>query len=99
MAQWKKLLSRIVTDRRPTSYTYDELASLLVNRLGFTLATPIEGSHRRFRREVPDATAPNGRRTVTIGLLDYGSGTQGPEYVKAMVQALRANDLLPEGVE
>lgn len=99
MAQWKKLLARIVTDRRPTSYTYEELASLLVNRLGFTLATPIDGSHRRFRRFVPVAGEEGKARTVTIGLLDYGSGPVAPEYVKEMVQTLRANDFLPEGVD
>lgn len=99
MASWKKRLAGIVDDRRPVSYTYDELASLLVRHLGFTLATPISGSHRRFRRVVPVPGSPDFLTTVTIGLVDYGSGPLRPEYVKQMVLTLRLNDLLPEGVE
>ena len=62
------------------------------------MATPIDGSHRRFRRVLADPSSPNGKRTLTIGLLDYGRGTIAPEYVKAMVRSLRENDLLPDGV-
>lgn len=98
MTQWRKLLRRLVADPRPVSYTYDDLAGVL-GRLGFRVATPIDGSHRRFRRDVPDASSPRGTRTVTIGLVDYGRGPVKPEYVKQMVRTLRENELLPEGVE
>jgi hypothetical protein len=100
VARWKKRLAEIVTDRRPVSYTYDELAGLLVNHLGFELAKA-QGSHRKFRRDVPDSsdpTRPEKTKGVIIGLLDYGSGPVPPEYVKQMVQTLQANDLIPDGV-
>ncbi len=93
MAQWKKLLARVVTDPRPVSYTYDELANLLVAHLGFVLAKGT-GSHRRFRREIPDPAKPGTTIGVIIGLVDYGRGTLPPEYVKEMVRTLQVNGLI-----
>ena len=97
MPGWKKRLSRIVQDPRPTSYTYDEVARLLENHLGFTLAKPIDGSHRRFRRRIPDPSRPGSETTIVVGLV--APGILKPEYVKAMVRVLRANGLLPDGVQ
>ena len=97
MPNWKKLLARIVTDRKPVTYTYEQLSNLLVNHLGFTLAKPIDGSHRRFRRRIPNPSQPGTETTVIIGLV--APGVQKPEYVKAMVRTLRANALLPDGVD
>jgi hypothetical protein len=97
MASWRKRLARMVADPDPRSYRYKEAASILA-RLGFELAKPTDGSHRKWRRGIPDPTHPKGRRIVVIGLVESGRGTMKPEYVKDMVEILRANDLLPDGV-
>jgi hypothetical protein len=94
MASWRKLLARMVSDPNPRSFTYEEAASVLGN-LGFHLAKPGGGSHRKWRRVVE---AAEGKRTVIIGLVEKGSGTLRPEYVKDMVRILRENGLLPDGV-
>ena len=94
MSQWKKLLRRMVADQRPVSYRYDEAAGVL-ERLKFTQAPP-EGSHRRFWKEVPDPTSPNGKRTVTIGLVDKGSGPVHHVYIRQMVRSLQEHHLLPD---
>ena len=91
MASWRKLLARMVADPNPRSYYYEEAATVL-NHLGFALAKPTGGSHRKWRRSLETET---GRRTVIIGLVERGSGTMKPEYIKDMVAQLRANDLLP----
>jgi hypothetical protein len=98
VARWEKLLGQIVTDPKPVSYTYDELATLLVSHLGFTLFSG-GGSHRRFWRKIPSPDDPSKGTTITIGLVDSGRGKQRPEYVREMVRTLRANSLLPKGVE
>lgn len=97
MAGWLKLLARMVADRKPRSYSYDEAATVL-GRLGFTLATPTDGSHRKWRRVIEDASTASGRRTVIVGLIVPPRGNLPPEYVKALVEALTSNDLLPPGV-
>ena len=89
---WMKKLAAIVTDPRPTAYTYAELASLLVDHLGFTLATPVSGYHRRFRRRI-------GSKSLMVGLVEYPEGPVPAEFVVQMIRDLRENELLPEGVE
>jgi hypothetical protein len=94
MASWRKLLARMVSDPNPRSFTYQEAATVLGN-LGFHLAKSGGSSHRRWRRVVE---AEGGPRTVVIGLVEKGSGTLRPEYVKQMVRILRENGLLLDGV-
>lgn len=86
----------MVADPRPSSYTYEDAAGVL-SQLGFTLAKPTGGSHRKWRLEVPDTGAVRGTRQVTIGLVQ-GSGTLKREYVQQMIETLRANNLLPAEV-
>jgi hypothetical protein len=88
----------MVADRNPRSYSYDEVAGVLVN-LGFAPPRKGGGSHRKFRIEVPDPSSPVGRRGVIIGLVEKGHGTLKPKYITEMVRTLRENGLLPEGVE
>lgn len=97
MAQWKKLVAAMVADTRPLSYTYDD-AAIVLGRLGFTEETPTATSHRKWTLEVPDATSPSGRRTVTIGLNAKGKRPLKPGYIREMVQTLQVNNLLPDGV-
>lgn len=96
MSQWKKLLRAMVADRRPISYTYEEAANVL-DKLNFTLHDG-EGSHRKWWIELPDPAAKNGKRTVTIGLVQKGSGKLHRAYIDTMVQTLQENNLLPDGL-
>lgn len=97
MAQWIKLLGAMVADRKPISYTYED-ASTVLRQLQFTMAKSGATSHRKWYRELADATAPSGHRTVTIGLNAKGKGPLKPGYIRAMVRTLRENNLLPDGV-
>jgi predicted RNA binding protein YcfA (HicA-like mRNA interferase family) len=97
VARWEKLLAAMLTDTRPRSYTYDDMVTVLT-QLGFTLARRGSGSHRNWRRELPDSSEPNGHRTVNIGLVDSGSGTLKAVYVKQAMRTLRENNLLPPEV-
>lgn len=92
MASWRKRLARMAADEKPNGYTYDEAARVLEN-LGFALASGGGTSHRKWRRKDP------GKPAVVIGLMDRGSGTIKKEYILDMMAILRANNLLPEGVE
>ena len=68
MAQWKKLLVRMLEDTDPRNYTYDEAAQVL-EHLGFALA-PVSGtSHRKWRCRKGDGTV------VVVGLKQQGYGT------------------------
>lgn len=95
MGSWRKLLERMVADPKPRSYSYDEAATVL-GQLGFQ-PKGRGGSHRKWRKAItePDGTT----RGVIIGLLDTGRGNLPPEYIQDMVQILRENNLLPDGVE
>lgn len=84
----------MVADPDPRSYTYEDAATVL-GQLGFALAKPTGGSHRKWRRVVEDSA---GRRTVVIGLVQKGRDTLKPEYIKDMVEILRENNLLPSKV-
>ncbi len=95
MPSWRKLLARMVADRRPRSYSYQDAARIL-QQLGFTLATPTDGSHRKWRVEVSDSASASGTRRVTVGLVDRGNGTMKPVYVLKMVEVLQANRLIPD---
>ena len=97
MGSWRKLLARMVADGQPRSYTYEQGKRVLEN-LDFVLA-PSEGSHRKFRRVIDDPTSPSGKRTVVVGLKEAGSGKLKPKYITAMIETLRQNNLLPDGVE
>lgn len=98
MASWKKRLAEMVADADPRSYTYDEASRILQN-LGFEPPRNATGSHRKFRLQVLDPSAPSGRRGVIVGLVDRGSGTMKPDYIRQMVATLRENNLLPNGVD
>lgn len=97
MASWIKLLAAMVADPDPRSYTYQDAARILVNHLGFSPPAKSGGSHRKFRREVEGADGR--KRGVIVGLVDSGRGTLKPKYVRTMVQTLRENNLLPDGVD
>lgn len=97
MARWEKLLSAMVADTRPVSYTYDDAATVL-SRLGFTEQTPTGTSHRKWTRVVLDSSVRGGTRTVTIGLNAKGKRPLKAGYIREMVRTLRENDLLRERV-
>src|SRR5665213_587381 len=92
MGSWRKLLSTMVADPNPRSYTFDDAANILM-QLGFVQAAKRSGSHRTFRREMGSDGAP--KRGLVIGLVDAGHGPIKPVYIRAMVQALIDNGLLP----
>lgn len=92
MASWLKLLAKMAADPNPTTYTYQDAARVL-GHLGFALAPHGGTSHRRWRRR--DGAAP----PVVVGLVDTGSGPIKKVYIVQMIDILRTNNLLPEGVE
>jgi hypothetical protein len=67
----------------------------VLHQLGFTLATPTDGSHRKWRIDVPDETSPSGTRRVTIGLVER-IGPMKAVYVLKMVAVLETNGLIPD---
>jgi hypothetical protein len=95
---WRKYLEQMLADADPRSYTFDQAATVL-HQLGFVMAKPSGGSHRRFRLQIVDQGPPITKRTVIIGLVDSGKGALKPVYIKEMVRELRENHLLPDGVE
>lgn len=95
MARWQKVLAAMMTDPKPRSYTYQD-AAVVLEGLGFTLASRGGGSHRKWRLALPSQA--RGSRSVIIGLLERGHGPLPPEYIKDMVRILRENGLLPEGL-
>lgn len=92
MASWRKLLAKMVADRDPRSYTYDQAARIL-EHLQFDGPTK-PGSHRMWKRVIAKAGKPF---TVVIGLVDSGTGKVKPEYIKQMVRTLHDEGLLPDG--
>ena len=88
MANWKKLLGRMLTDTSPTSYTYAEAASILA-AIGFTLAPKHGGSHRKWRHRKADGTV------VVVGLVDKGSGTLKAYLIRDIIKQLKEHDLVP----
>jgi predicted RNA binding protein YcfA (HicA-like mRNA interferase family) len=92
MAAWKKTLQRMLADRDPRNYTYDEAAGVL-QRLGFELAPYRDGSHRRWRYRSRDGIV------VIIGLVEKGHGTLKPVYIRDMLKQLRDNQLIPNELE
>ena len=92
MAQWRKLLARMLEDTDPRNYSYDEAAQILTH-LGFALA-PVSGtSHRKWRHRKTDGTV------VVIGLKEQGYGTLKPAYIRDMIKLLREHDLVPHDLE
>jgi len=96
MGSWRKRLAAMIADSDPRSYTFEEAAGIL-DHIGFVQGSH-GGSHRRFRRELPDPNVPSGKRGVIIGLVQSGSGCLKPVYVVEMIAALRENKLLPKEV-
>lgn len=92
MARWQKLLARMLSDATPTTYTYDDAASVL-RGLGFELAPLAGGSHRKWRCQ--DATG----RAVIVGLVEKGRGPLKPYLVRDMLKQLRGHGLVPRGLE
>ena len=89
-------MASMVADPDPRSYSYEDAAKVL-SRLDFALTNPKNaGSHRLWRRVLQDG---NSRRSVYVGLVQKGTGTLRPEYVKQMVRILRENGLLPDTIE
>ncbi|MEX2153048.1 MAG: type II toxin-antitoxin system HicA family toxin [Gemmatimonadaceae bacterium] len=97
MPRWEKTLSAMLSDLTPRSYTYQDLVSILEG-LDFSLARRAAGSHRIWKRRISDPSSPSGTRTVSIGLVDSGSGTIKAVYVKETLRILRENNLLPSQV-
>jgi hypothetical protein len=92
VARWEKVLRRMLSDDKPTGYTYTEAAAVL-SALGFEVAPHGGGSHRKWRRKLPDGNV------VIIGLVDSGKGTLKPYLVREMLAQLRAHGLIPEDLE
>lgn len=95
MASWRKLLSKMVADPDPRSYTYEEAEGILL-QLGFDPPPKTGGSHRRFRMEIDDPNDSSRKRGVIIGLVDKGRGKLKPKYISEMVRTLTENNLLPD---
>ena len=90
---WRTTLARMLADQNPNSYRYDEAATIL-RQLGFEMPkTSTKGSHRKWRRRLPDGT------TIVIGLVDSGSGTLKPWQIRDMVRQLRDHALIPNEPE
>jgi predicted RNA binding protein YcfA (HicA-like mRNA interferase family) len=87
VARWRKLLARMLSDSKPSTYTYSDAAAVL-SALGFEVAPSSGGSHRKWR-----AQAPNGN-AVIIGLVDKGYGTLKPYLVRDMIAQLRQSGFL-----
>jgi len=82
----------MLSDTNPITYTYDDAAQVLLG-LGFEVAPHAGGSHRKWRRSLPNGNA------VVVGLVDKGSGPLKPYLVRDMVSQLRVNNLVPEDGE
>lgn len=78
----------MLTDSSPTSYTYGEACSVLAH-LDFALAPSGGGSHRKWRRRLPDGTV------VVIGLIDKGAGTLKAYLIRDMIRQLSSHGLFP----
>jgi hypothetical protein len=78
----------MLTDASPTSYTYGEACSILAH-LDFALAPSGGGSHRKWRRKLPDGTV------VVIGLIDKSAGTLKAYLIRDMVRQLSNHGLVP----
>jgi predicted RNA binding protein YcfA (HicA-like mRNA interferase family) len=79
-------------DPKPVSYTYEDASSIL-KALGFALAKTSGTSHRRWRIKAPTG------QSITVALVDAGSGPLKSVYIKEMIRLLSANDLIPSEVE
>lgn len=89
MVRWLKLLARMLGDSHPTGYSYEEAAAVLAG-LGFELAPPAGGSHRKWRFRTDAGTI------VIVGLVEKGRGTLKPYLLREMVAVLRMHDLIPK---
>lgn len=92
MAQWQKLLARMMADSTPREYTYDDAARVL-RQLGFEVRPRASGSHRVWHRRGPAGNL------LTVGLVDKGHGTLKPAYIRAMISTLTVNGLIPKELE
>jgi predicted RNA binding protein YcfA (HicA-like mRNA interferase family) len=82
MARWEKRLRDMAEN--PAGHTYNEACSVL-EALQFQPPRKPKGSHRFWRHA-------GGCR---VGLVDSGRGAMPVEYIKDMVQQLRAYGLFP----
>jgi hypothetical protein len=82
----------MLTDDTPTSYTYADAAAVL-RQLHFDLAPHAGGSHRKWRKRLPDGTS------VIIGLVEHGSGSLKAYLIRDLVAQLRLHGLIPPGLE
>ena len=82
----------MLSDSNPVTYTYAD-ASHVLAALGFEVAPHGGGSHRRWRRGLPDGNA------IIVGLVEKGSGPLKPYLIRDMVAQLRTNGLVPEEQE
>jgi len=92
MTQGRKLLLRMVNDRDPRNYTYDDAVRVL-RALDFTLAPHGAGSHRCWRGVAPSGTV------VVIGLVEGGHGSLKPYLIRDMIHQLRVNGMIPADLE
>lgn len=86
MSRWQKLLERMVADRNPVGYRYEEACTILT-ALGFSLAPHGGTSHRLWRLRI------EGGEPVYVGLVE-SSGTLKPHLVRSMIKQLSSNGLL-----
>ena len=92
MARWKKLLSKMLSDSNPITYTYEDSIQVL-QALGFEVAPHAGGSHRKWRRRLPDGNV------VIVGLVEKGHGALKPYLSRDLVAQIRSSGLIPEDME
>lgn len=89
MAAWEELLEAMKASAKLTGFTYAEAAKVLTG-LGFSLPAGSGGSHRTWRRRLPNGTL------VTILLLQKGHGEINPVYLRKMLRILRVHGLIED---
>jgi hypothetical protein len=82
----------MLTDTKLSGYTYKQASAVLVG-LGFELAPPRGGSHRKWRRRLDSG------HTVVIGLVEAGTGPLKQYLIRDMLWQLQSHKLIPGDLE
>lgn len=89
MSAWEVLLREMRASAKLTGFSYDDAAKVLTG-LGFTCPTGGGGSHRNWRRRLPNG------ELVVILLVDTGRGEIKPPYLRKMFRQLKAAGLIED---